>query len=56
MESMEKVEFPVSSEVEWGGLHGLQVELEKNLAGLSAKEIPGGLQVDSRWTRGVHVE
>jgi hypothetical protein len=52
--------FPVSNEVEWGGLHGLhmeslestwnpsgiQVEADNNLAGLPAKGIPPGLHVE----------
>ena len=51
----------VSSEVEWGGLHGLQVEnlestqspsgihleQDNNLAGLPAKKIPPGLHVEN---------
>ena len=53
--------LPVSSEVEWGGLHGLQVENlestrspsgihlepDNNLAGLPAKKIPPGLHVEN---------
>ena len=35
---------------------GIQVEIDKNLAGLPAKEIPPGLQVDSMSPRGFQVE
>ena len=56
--------------MEWGGFHGLhvesmesiwnpvgiQVEIDKNLAGLPAKEIPHGLQVDSMSPCGFQVE
>ena len=35
---------------------GIQVEIDKNLAGLPAKEIPPGLQVDSMSPCGFQVE
>ena len=56
--------WSTNSGVMWSGVHvvhlesnwsspGIQVDFGQNLAGLSAKVNPPGLQVDSRWTCGI---